>query len=456
MIEKGSFKRKNVDDIVCVISGDIISITRKKKADAIVNAAKPTLMGGGGVDGAIHAEMDKLLSGKHGEMNFNDLIKKQVENSSKKGCSGKNDGEGKVLCEPGNAVLTDGHQKLARYIIHGVGPKYDGGSQCLQTLQHCYEEIMKIIFEHPQIQTVTIPIIGSGNYGFSMKVAFRIALVTICNQLIECKHNNYDAFSNIKKIYLVVYNERTSEYDAVNKIYEKNRKLIMQEKRMIPVDVFKEQCAYVKEIFFYDSERRYCFTMTKYFRLLLVLLRFVFLPSLLIRHWTESKGWRFRRIVIEVEAILTALLPLSAITVLLIVSDKMPGYLTRTSPWIIFVCGICIYFMVDTITYLLSLIFLADIQRPSANQIRSFLVVVFNYLQMIFSIAVFYCCYLWKKISFWKALDYTIYSNIYELSEYDAVLRSIQYIKTGLDFIFLALIFTYIISQLRPRQFMKN
>ena len=68
-------------------------------------------------------------------------------------------------------------------------------SESSRVLQEYHEDY----FDSSDIQRVTIPIIGSGNYGFPMGLAFRIALTTIGNQLIECKHRNCDAYSNIKK-----------------------------------------------------------------------------------------------------------------------------------------------------------------------------------------------------------------------------------------------------------------
>src|SRR5699024_6386693 len=125
---------------------------------------------------------------------------------------------------------------FAKYVIHAVGSKNDGGSQCLLLLQKTYESVMKIIFENSDIHTVSIPVIGSGNYGFSMEVSFRIALTTIGNQLIECKNKNNEVYNNIQKIYLVIYNERASENDAIMKIYKENQKLLEQEKRMVCVN----------------------------------------------------------------------------------------------------------------------------------------------------------------------------------------------------------------------------
>lgn len=173
MIDKDSFTKCNISEIIEVIKGDIIELAINKKVDAIVNAAKPSLMGGNGVDGAIHEKMSKLYNDSN---YFNKQIKRELDGE-------KELADNAVRCKRGEAKITNGHIELARYIIHAVGPKYDGGSECIHVLQRCYENIMKIIEETPDIEKVIMPVISSGNYGFPFTTAFRITLASIKNDL---------------------------------------------------------------------------------------------------------------------------------------------------------------------------------------------------------------------------------------------------------------------------------
>lgn len=76
MIDKDSFTKCNISEIIEVIKGDIIELAINKKVDAIVNAAKPSLMGGNGVDGAIHEKMSKLYNDSN---YFNKQIKRELD-----------------------------------------------------------------------------------------------------------------------------------------------------------------------------------------------------------------------------------------------------------------------------------------------------------------------------------------------------------------------------------------
>ena len=165
MIEEKSFSKNKISNIIEVVSGDIITLSKNKKMhiDAIVNAAKPTLMGGSGVDGAIHAEMDRILGKRKGLITFNEKIIQELEKKhGMQDVKGKDGGvihENRIRCNPGQAVKTSGDKEFVKYIIHAVGPKYDGGSECIRNLQECYKSIMKIIFDSSDIQRVTIPIL---------------------------------------------------------------------------------------------------------------------------------------------------------------------------------------------------------------------------------------------------------------------------------------------------------
>ncbi len=134
-------------------------------SDAIVNAANSSLLGGGGVDGAIHraggpailAECRKIVS-KIGRL------------------------------DAGKAVITTGGQLKAKYVIHTVGPVYYGGERGeAETLASCHRESIRIADEH-LLTSISFPAISAGAYGYPVHLAAPIALASTAEALSTAKH----------------------------------------------------------------------------------------------------------------------------------------------------------------------------------------------------------------------------------------------------------------------------
>ena len=149
-------------DNIILVQGDIT----QQAADAIVNAANSSLMGGGGVDGAIHkAGGPKILE------ECKEIITRQGR------------------CPTGQAVITTGGNLKAKYVIHTVGPIWRGGNQNEpQLLQDAYFNTLTAGAQHADIKTIAFPSISTGAYRFPIQQAASIALTTVKDYLGEHQH----------------------------------------------------------------------------------------------------------------------------------------------------------------------------------------------------------------------------------------------------------------------------
>jgi O-acetyl-ADP-ribose deacetylase (regulator of RNase III) len=139
-------------DRLRVVAGDITQLD----VDIIVNAANESLLGGGGVDGAIHHAAGPELLAECRRLGG---------------------------CPIGEARLTGGYRLLAKYVIHTVGPMYETGQEGeADQLRRCYHESLRLAAQH-EVWTIAFPCVSTGAYGYPKEEACRIATETVLGWL---------------------------------------------------------------------------------------------------------------------------------------------------------------------------------------------------------------------------------------------------------------------------------
>lgn len=169
-----------------LIKGDLV----RQDTDALVNAANSGLMGGGGVDGAIHRA--------GGPQILEECKQIRVK-------------QGK--CPTGGAVITGGGNLKAKYVIHAVGPVWQGGNKKEdELLKSAYFNSLQLAVEKG-IKSLSFPSISTGAYGFPIERAARIALATI---------RNYPRLEGFEEIRMILYSDQDlkvylTAWDEINK-----------------------------------------------------------------------------------------------------------------------------------------------------------------------------------------------------------------------------------------------
>lgn len=156
-----------------IIQGDIT----KQAVDAIVNAANCSLLGGGGVDGAIHRAAGPELLAECRTLNG---------------------------CKTGEAKITKGYKLPAKYVIHTPGPVWHGGNRGeAELLRSCYLNCLALASENG-CKTVDFPSISTGVYHFPLEKASEIAVGAIAGYLFE--------HPELERVRMVCFDERTKGY----------------------------------------------------------------------------------------------------------------------------------------------------------------------------------------------------------------------------------------------------
>ncbi|GAA3759705.1 O-acetyl-ADP-ribose deacetylase [Flavobacterium ginsengiterrae] len=157
--------------IIEVIKGDITEI----HVDAIVNAANTSLLGGGGVDGAIHRKGGKAI------------LEECVQIRNKQGG-----------CKTGDAVITTAGNLPSKYVIHTVGPVWNGDKEeKSKLLADCYQNSLKLAVENG-IKTIAFPNISTGIYHFPKDKAAEVALKAV---------KDFERISELEKILFVCFDD---------------------------------------------------------------------------------------------------------------------------------------------------------------------------------------------------------------------------------------------------------
>jgi len=154
---------------VRIVRGDLT----KERADAIVNAANQKMLGGGGVDGAIHRAAGPALL---------------------EACRAVPEVGPGVRCPTGEARITPGFELRARYVIHTVGPVYSGAGRDAELLASAFRSSIELAMDH-SLRSIAFPAISCGVYGYPMQDAAMISTQVVREQRWDLDEIRFVLFS---------------------------------------------------------------------------------------------------------------------------------------------------------------------------------------------------------------------------------------------------------------------
>lgn len=168
----------NINSKIQILKGDITKVS----VDAIVNAANTSLMGGGGVDGAIHR------AGGHAIL---DECRKIIASQGR--------------CQTGQAVITTAGNLKAKFVIHTVGPVWNGGKNNEpEKLADCYRNSLHLAVDN-NCKTIAFPCISTGVYGYPINEAAIVAVETVKEFILQS--------DKIEKVLFVCYDDEN--FDSI-------------------------------------------------------------------------------------------------------------------------------------------------------------------------------------------------------------------------------------------------
>ncbi len=479
MLHQNEYRNKRIEDMLWVVNKNVKKLTKesitvekgnekkKVKIDTIVNSASPDLMGGKKktVDRALHKAIDKRLKHEKG-CSFNQMICKELSTGTDSISEGNEEIVPRIRCPRGKAVITGGYG-FCTYVIHAVGTRFKFGdirrskevklrgdkycSSSVQILESCYHEIVRLIRKYPDIKNVAVPIIGAGNYKVDFDIAARIAVSAIGNALMDWKRSDLESFntSGIENIVFFVKKENEgNQKEKISDIISEYGEIYQEDHQVVFQNSFKAQNQYYNEIRVYDENRGY-FAIAAWFRRTLVRSRMFFgWVSNKIKDGIGGIDWQKRRKAVEKVAVFKLFIPALGIVLVRLCPCIKESLAVHVLSFLVF------YSMADTVTYLLALIMMADIQKPSANVIRSLLLLFFNYVEVSLGIAYFYYVYHIGGAKIREALAFSAFGEGAEMAaNFDVPDMILRYTNTGLQFFFLTMVFGYLVQHMRQRKF---
>lgn len=468
-------KEKDISSMLSIVTGSIANsdLWDKHQIDTIVNAANPTLMGSNqGVDYEIHKLFDSYFTTdyeREKELGHTPFFEKTLNENICKELNTTNE-PSFIRCKRGEAVTTTGYGKC-KNIIHVVGAKYDGNannicnpkasdyctSSCLNTLESCYINIIEEAKKHSNIKGIGIPIIGSGAYHVPFELAVKIAISSIGNALLDWKNQDKETFeyAGIERIVFFIFNKDKKKqkklFELSQQILNKYNEHFSQNQKVVFQTSKEAHYRYLKEIALNDAKRGY-FSIAQHIRYRLMAIRWFFLPILCLKDIWGKENWHKRREIVEWIVFIKTLLPLLfAFLLQWNCFLNLSPYITVPGQLKYWMSGLILYCLLDTITYLILLIIMSDIQRPSANIIRSIIMLFINYIEVECDIAFLYSiCY---KTSFLEALKFSFLGIESESALAPHLEFIFQFGNAGTKFFFTTLVFGYFFSHIRQRKF---
>jgi len=409
-----------------IVRSNIVDLIKySTKVSAYVNAANPYLLSDCENSGVNYSFFDR----------FGDTFQKRnLETLESKNLRKLNRGD---------ALLVEHvDEKLNYIVINAVSPVFKYGDEKeLSVLRKCYKSIFHLA-EDRKIERLYIPILGAGSFNKNEKLPydslFRLAYAEAYNYFVDLsKRGGEELYHELKSIIFVIIDE--TKFKMANEIHNHHIKHNYKKKIL-------ERTACEAQVHYYRSvNERDQFWVTKRFRQMLLFIHY-FLIGFWVKQVSGKLSWESRRIALE-------LMPLVKITAALI----MISIFSFDIPYNSLICIIISYYLIlDTLVPLAAFVFLNDVLKPSANPIRSLVLLLLNYVELLFMFGVIYSSALgigWNGLSISLNVNYGIDIDTNTITSLKGPYILIQNIIMGF---FNLVIFGNLISALSPRKYINQ